>query len=150
MTIILIALTIVIGTLLPVQASLNSELTRLLRHPFLGAFISFFIGTITLSLIILFQRVPLGDLRRLSDIPLPYYFGGMLGALFVGSSIFLIPRLGPTVLMGAFVTGQLIGSVLIDHFGLFNLPVYSITPQRIIGIILLFTGLFLVIKKTAW
>ncbi len=149
MVFLLVVLTVMIGTLLPVQASLNAELTKLLKHPYLGAFISFFTGTLTLSLIILIQRAPVGDLKRLGSIPFHYYMGGMMGALFVGSSIFLIPRLGPTLMMASFVTGQLISSVIIDHYGWFNMPVYAITPQRIIGIILLFSGLLLVIKKTA-
>lgn len=35
-------LTVLIGTLLPVQAGLNAELTKILNHPILGALISFF------------------------------------------------------------------------------------------------------------
>jgi transporter family-2 protein len=149
MIFLLVAITVIIGTLLPVQASINAELTKFLRHPYLGAFISFFIGSVTLAVLILFNSTPLGDWRRLGEVPLQYYFGGVMGALFVGSSIFLIPRLGPTMMMAAFVTGQLVSSVVIDHYGWFNLPVYPVTPQRILGIILLFSGLLLVIKKTA-
>jgi bacterial/archaeal transporter family-2 protein len=149
MIFLLIALTVIIGTLLPVQASLNAELTKILKHPYLGAFISFFTGTLTLGVLIFFHQVPLGDLRRLGEVPIHYYLGGLMGALFVGSSIFLIPRLGPTMMMAAFVTGQLLSSVVIDHFGWFHVPVYPVTPQRIVGIILLFAGLLLVIKKTA-
>ncbi len=142
-------LTVCIAALLPVQAGLNAELTKILRHPFLGALISFAMGTITLTLIVLFQKTPVGDLRRLFSIPPPYYLGGMMGALFVGSSIYMIPRLGATTMMAAFVTGQLLSSIIIDHNGWFNLPVYPITPTRILGVILLFAGLFLVVKKTA-
>lgn len=142
-------LTVCIAALLPVQAGLNAELTKILKHPFLGALISFAMGTITLTLIILFQKTPVGDLRRLFSIPPQYYLGGMMGALFVGSSIYMIPRLGATTMMAAFVTGQLLSSIVIDHHGWFNLPVYPVTTTRILGIILLFGGLFLVVKKTA-
>lgn len=145
----LIILTVLIGTLLPVQAGLNAELTKILKHPFLGAFLSFAIGTVTLASIILVQKAPLGDLKRLSDIPPYYYLGGMLGALFVGSSIYMIPRLGATTMMASFVVGQLVSSVIIDHKGWLNLPVYPVSPMRIVGIILLFAGLLLVVKKTA-
>lgn len=144
----LIILSVLIGTLLPVQAGLNAELTKILKNPFMGAFISFFTGTLTLGLILLFQKAPLGDLKRLAGIPPQYFLGGMMGALFVGSSIFLIPRMGATAMMAAFVTGQLLSSIIIDHNGWLHLPVYAITPQRIAGIILLFVGLLLVVKKT--
>lgn len=145
----LVLLTVLIGTLLPVQAGLNAELTKILKHPFLGAFISFAMGALTLALIIIVQRAPVGDLKRIFSIPPQYFLGGMMGALFVGSSIFMIPRLGATTMMAAFVVGQLISSVIIDHNGWFNLPTYSVTPVRIVGIILLFSGLWLVVKKTA-
>lgn len=142
-------LTVLIGTLLPVQAGLNAELTKILKHPLLGAFISFTMGALTLAILILFQKTSLGDLRRLTSIPPYYYLGGMMGALFVGSSIFMIPRLGATTMMAAFVTGQLVSSVIVDHNGWFNLPVYQVTTSRIIGIVLLFAGLLLVVKKSA-
>lgn len=142
-------LTLLIGTLLPVQAGLNAELTKILKHPFLGAFISFSMGAITLATIIVFQKTPVGDLKRLLSIPPYFYLGGVMGALFVGSSIYMFPRLGATTMMTAFVIGQLLSSVIIDHYGWFNLPTYHVTPMRIAGIILLFAGLFLVVRKPA-
>lgn len=147
MLFLLVAATILIGTLLPVQAGLNAELTRTLQHPFAGAFISFFTGALVLGVIILIHPAPVGDLRRLTTLSPQYFLGGALGALFVGSSIFLFPRIGATTMMAAFVTGQLISSVIMDHNGWLGLPVYQVNWVRIIGIILLFSGLFLVVKK---
>lgn len=149
MIFVLVAVTVLIATLLPMQAGLNAELTRTLKHPLLGAFISFSIGALTLAIVMVFEKSPIGDLKRLLSIPPQYYLGGAMGALFVGCSIFMIPRLGATTMMAAFVTGQLISSVIIDHFGLFNLPVYQVSLQRVFGLILLFCGVFLVVKKTA-
>lgn len=149
MIFLLILLTVLIGTLMPVQAGLNAELTKILKHPFLGALISFATGTLVLGLIVLTQRVPVGDLRRFTHIPPQYFLGGIMGALFVGSSIFLIPRLGATTMMSAYVVGQLLMAVVIDHYGWLGVPSYPVQPQRILGIILLFVGLFLVVKKAA-
>lgn len=145
----LIAVTVLIATLLPMQAGINAELTRTLKHPLMGAFISFAIGSITLAIAMFFEKSPIGDLKRLLQIPPQLYIGGAMGALFVGCSIFMIPRLGATTMMACFVTGQLLSSIVIDHNGWFNLPVYAITPQRIVGVALLFAGVFLVVKKSA-
>jgi transporter family-2 protein len=82
-------------------------------------------------------------------VPPHLFFGGVLGALFVGSSVFFIPKMGATSMIAAYITGQLIGSVLMDHFGLFGLSVFPITLTRLAGLFLLFVGLFLVIKKSA-
>jgi bacterial/archaeal transporter family-2 protein len=138
---------VLIGSMMPIQAGINAELTRLLKHPYLGALVSFLIGTLTLTLLSLFHGLPLGELKRLTQAPPSLFLGGLLGALFVGSSIFLIPRLGATPMIAAFVTGQLMMSVCIDHYGLLGLPVTPITLTRLVGVALLFTGLMLVLRK---
>jgi transporter family-2 protein len=50
-------------------------------------------------------------------------------------------------MIGAFITGQLLGSVIIDHYGIFGFQIYPINFSRIVGVILLFAGLLLVVKK---
>jgi bacterial/archaeal transporter family-2 protein len=144
-TLILIA--VVIGALMPVQASINAELTRFVKHPYLGALISFSVGTMALSLCTLFQGIPLEEIKKLPSASPHLFIGGVLGALFVGSSIFLIPRMGATSMIAAFITGQLIMSVIIDHYGLLGLSSHPLNLTRIMGIFLLFVGLLLVIKK---
>jgi transporter family-2 protein len=149
MMFILILLAVAIGTLMPVQAGINAELTRFLNNPFMGALISFATGAIILTIFTLSKGLPLEELKRVGSASPHLFLGGLLGALFVGSSIFFIPKMGATTMIAAYVTGQLLGSVLMDHFGLFNLPVIQINFTRAIGIILLFSGLFLVVKKSA-
>jgi transporter family-2 protein len=135
-----------IGTLMPLQAGLNAELTRTLKHPFLGAFLSLSIGAILVSILVLLNG-GLQELKRLPETPPHLFLGGILGALFVGSSLFLIPRMGATAMVGAFITGQLLGSVLIDHYGFLGLTPHPLNFSRLIGVLLLFAGLLLVVKK---
>lgn len=140
-------LAIVLGTLMPIQAGINAELTRVVQHPYLGAFISFATGSIALGAIVLLQGSPIEEAKRLLTAP-PYLFlGGILGALFVGSSIFLIPKMGATAMIASFVTGQLLMSVMMDHFGWLGVPVNEVSLTRMIGVVLLFLGIFLVMKK---
>lgn len=149
MVYVLLLLAVIIGSLMPIQASINAELTRVLKNPYLGAFISFCMGTLALTIICLIQGNFLQDLKRLT-LASPYHFvGGLFGALFVGSSIMLIPKLGATTLMASFVTGQLLMSLVLDHYGWFGVTAQSISFQRVAGVILLFTGLLLIVKKAA-
>lgn len=146
---ILLLIAVAIGSLMPIQASINAELTKLLKNPFLGAFISFFMGTFTLLIVSLIQGNFLTDIKKIT-LASPYHFlGGIFGALFVGSSIILIPKLGATTLMAAFVTGQLLMSLVLDHYGWFGIGAQPISLQRVFGVILLFTGLLLIVKKAA-
>ena len=149
MIFILVVVTVLIGALMPFQAGINAELGRHLKPPYLGAFISFLTGTLVLSGLILYHKVPITELKRVFSVHPVYLLGGLMGALFVGSSIFLIPRVGATTMIASFVVGQLLMSVVIDHFGWLGLMSYPVTSTRILGIFLLFLGLFLVIKKTA-
>lgn len=149
MIFIYILVAIIIGSMMPVQAAINAELTRLVRHPYLGALISFTIGTLALGIMVIMQGLPIAELKRLSSASPHLFIGGVLGALFVGSSIFLIPKMGATTMIAAFVTGQLLMSVCIDHYGLLGIPVNQVSITRIVGIILLFIGLLLVVRKNA-
>src|SRR5690606_24636615 len=113
---------IVIGTLMPLQAGLNAELTRNLSHPYLGAFVSLVVGAVAMGSILLFTD-GFTNIKKLSLAPPHLFLGGILGAIFVTSSMFLIPKMGATGMIAAFITGQLLGSVIIDHFGFLGVPV---------------------------
>jgi transporter family-2 protein len=143
-----ILIAIVIGILMPVQAGLNAELGRHLGHPYLSALTSLTIGAIAVSGLVFFNEGFAG-LKNLTQAQPHLFLGGVLGALFVGSSLILIPRMGATAMVGAFITGQLLGSVIIDHLGLFGLRPYALNYSRLFGIFLLFAGLFLVVRKSA-
>lgn len=149
MIMFLILAAVAIGALMPVQASINAELSRLIQNPFMGALISFAFGTLALGLVVLSRGIPQEEIKRLVHAPPHLFIGGVLGALFVGSSIFLIPKLGATTMIGAFVTGQLLMSLAIDHFALFGVPHNPISLTRTLGVFLLFSGLLLVIRKAA-
>lgn len=137
----------IVGALMPVQAVINTELTNRLNHPFLGALCNFMVGAFVLLLISLTQPLPWGELKRIGSFPPHLFLGGVLGATFVGSSIFFIPRIGATAMIASFVSGQLLMSVLLDKTGWLGLEPIPIAPSRIFGLLLLFAGLALVLKK---
>lgn len=149
MIMFLILAAVVIGAMMPIQASINAELSRLIQNPFMGGLISFMFGTLALGIIVLSRGIPVEEFKKLVHAPPHLFVGGVLGALFVGSSIFLIPKLGATTMIGAFITGQLLMSLAIDHFGLFGVPQNAISLTRTLGVFLLFAGLLLVIRKAS-
>jgi bacterial/archaeal transporter family-2 protein len=70
--------------------------------------------------------------------------GGLLGAFFVCASIILTPRLGAATTVGVFLTGQVVASIAIDHFGLLGVPVQSASLPRIGGALLIVMGVVIV------
>ena len=70
--------------------------------------------------------------------------GGIFGAIFIGSSILLVPRLGAATFIALLVTGQLLGALAFDHFGLFGVPIHEIGLTRLVGAGLLIAGVVLI------
>lgn len=139
-------LALAVGCLLPIQASLNAKLGGFLKAPIMAALVNFMVGGFILLLIILGTRTPNNLLLAAKEAPIYAWIGGLMGATFVGSIIFLIPRLGAALSFGLIVAGQLVFSMVIDHFGMFGIPVQPINWGRAFGVALILTGV-LVIQK---
>jgi hypothetical protein len=58
-------------------------------------------------------------------------------------TIVALPSMSSATIIGAAIFGQLIASMVIDHFGWFNVPVVPINTSRIIGAVLLLIGAIL-------
>lgn len=135
-----------IGIAFAVQTSINAGLARGVGSSVLAALISFgvgFAGLTALSLVTgQFQNVAFGNFRNV-----PFWMwvsGGLLGASIVFGSLFLVPRIGVAALAAFIIGGQLAAAAIIDHFGLFGVPMHEIGLPRIAGLVLLFAGALLV------
>lgn len=141
---ILIALAILAGIAIPVQGALNTRLSGVLDSPILSAFFSFAVGTVALFIYVLLSGAPLGNFSSIKNAPPSALTGGLIGAFFVASTIMLIPRLGVAVTFGIVVAGQMIFSVVIDHFGLLGSPIRSVSLARVGGILLITVGAIII------
>jgi transporter family-2 protein len=103
-------------------------------------------GTVALLILSVTQSASFGELKRIPSLPPYMLLGGLMGATFVGASIALIPKLGATTMIAAFVTGQLLMSLVIDHYGFLGLAHHPINLIRLAGVVLLFVGLILILK----
>jgi transporter family-2 protein len=56
----------------------------------------------------------------------------------------LAPRLGAATLVAALVAGQMVASLLIDHYGWVGFAVHPVNPVRILGAALVVGGVVLV------
>ncbi len=137
-----------VGAFLPVQAGVNMQLTKWFNHPVQGAFISFAVGMLTLLLIAIvgsmsgLMKTP--SLGQVSQAPWWMWTGGILGAGFVAGAIILAPRLGATTMAGWIIAGQLVTSLLVDHYGWLGFPPHSIGWARIVGVACLMAGVLLI------
>ncbi|WP_299578181.1 DMT family transporter [uncultured Sunxiuqinia sp.] len=144
MKIIYTLIVLLIGCLLAIQGSINTQLTTFLKHPLQGALVNFLVGFICLVGFNLILKTQTPDWGQLKIAPWYLFAGGMLGAIFVSSVIFFIPKIGVSTVLAASIAGQLVAASIIDHFGYFGLAVHPISAGRIAGILLLLGGIFLI------
>ena len=93
--------------------------------------------------------IPNGGLPSSGDVsnaPWCVWTGGLLGAFYVFASVILTPRLGAATTVALILTGQVLASIAIDHFGLFRAAAQGATPLRLLGAILTVAGFFFVQK----
>lgn len=143
---LLIAAALAAGALMPIQGSLNARLGRVLPNPFQSSLTNFVVGALVLAVLCLAVRAPWPMPSALAAIPPRLYLGGVLGAIFVSTVLILVPRIGVLNVLASAVVGQLLVSILIDHFGWFDVPVQPVSFTRVAGALSLVGGLFLIQK----
>lgn len=132
------------GAMMPTQAATNNKMATFVDSPVLAAFISFLVGTIALLVYLLLTGVPLTNVAAVREAPAIAWVGGLLGAFFVAASVTLVPRLGVALTFSLIIAGQMIVTLVIDHFGLLGLDVKPVNWLRIAGIILITGGVGLI------
>jgi bacterial/archaeal transporter family-2 protein len=143
----LMIITFFVGTIIPVQAILNSRLGKQTGGALMGALMSFLTGTICLvilNLIVNGQAVI--NLRQSATGPWYIWLGGLIGAIFVGYITWVNQQQGVALTFALVVAGQIFISLMIDHFGLFGSAIRTITLEKIIGAGLIIGGIILIKK----
>jgi bacterial/archaeal transporter family-2 protein len=142
-----IGATVVAGAFIATQAPINATLGKAIGSPFAAAAISFAVGTAALVAITLlfaggFGGVG-GGVRGLSWV---YLTGGFLGAVYVTTALITVSTLGAGAVTAATVCGQLVTALAIDRFGLLGLDGRPLTVSRLLGVVLLVAGTFLIVR----
>ena len=129
------------GACIALQASANGMFRRNLDDPWYAAFFSICgTGLTALALMLLF-RPTAPPMEAVRSTQWWNWVGGPLGAMIVLAGAALTPRLGAAAFIGFVVGGQLLCSVLLDHFALMGLPEQSITWGRAAGAGLVVAGM---------
>ena len=142
--ILFLLLALAAGVLLPVQAGLNAQLRSALGSPIAAAFISFLVGTLALAAATVLFRVSFTVSRAWAVTHPVQWSGGMIGAVYVLAAVVLAPKLGAGTLVAAVVAGQMVISLLLDHYGLIGFPVHGLSPARLTGAVLVIVGVILI------
>lgn len=140
-------LALLTGALIPIQAATNASFSKSIGNPFITGLMVFIVGLTIMFLIVVFARVSVPTAAQLAAAPKSGYLGGLIVAIYVTMITILAPRIGVASAIGLIVTGQILCSVIIDHFGLFNVLTRPIDLMRAGGIVFMCVGVYLVMKK---
>ncbi|MFD1806982.1 DMT family transporter [Pasteurella oralis] len=130
------------GVALASQAAINSQLAKAMGdEPLIATFISFGTGALLLLVISSIKTDLLTQLATVTQHSWWKFIGGSLGVLVVFTTILLSPKMGITNMLFFIIVGQLIMAMIIDHYGLINMPVREVNIFKLIGLAIVGIGL---------
>lgn len=130
------------GILGAMQSPTNASLAKLIGN-WEGTFISFFVGTLALILVVLIKNK--GRLKTMKNVGIKPWMmiGGSYGVLGIFLNLYTVQFLGTTLLVSCTMIGQLSAGLIIDTFGLIQTKKVKINFIRIFGIIVIAIGILL-------
>jgi len=139
-------LAFLVGAGLVVQVALNMTISKAVGSAPLAALANFVVGTAVIALLLLAFRVELPAREQWAAVPWWAWLGGTLGAAYVATATFTGPRLGALLLLALTVGGQMIASMIVDHYGLLGFAREPLDASRVLGAVLLCVGIFLIAR----
>lgn len=133
------------GAMMPTQAATNNKMAEAVGSPVLAAFLSFLVGTIALLVYAVATGEGIANVASARTAPAIAWAGGF-SAFFVTSAVILVPRLGVAMTFSLVIAGQMIVTLVIDHFGLLGTPVKEVSVVRVAGILLITAGVVIIRK----
>jgi len=126
------------------QFGVNSQLRGVAGGHVAAAALSFIVANVALVALTLALNGGLPSFGEVANAPWWVWTGGLLGAFYVFASVILTPRLGAATTVALIATGQVLASIIIDHFGPFRVAAQEATPLRLLSAILIVSGVFFV------
>lgn len=147
MKVLFYLLPLLAGVAMTIQSGINAQLRATINHPILAAFISFASGTIVLAGMLFLSKQAIPSLSVYPNISWYKFTGGLLGVFVVTVALLSVQEIGAANMFVLIIAGQLLTAVLMDHFGVLGMKESPVTLQKMVGILCLIAGAWLVNKK---
>ena len=138
----LYGLTMLLGVVLTVHLAMNGKVGVALNNPRVGNAVFWCIGAVGAVLIGAtgWQAGALGGLRAVHPVLLT---AGLMGASLVFAIAWLIPQIGAGPMTFALLAGQIVGGMVLSHFGWLGSPVQPVSMTNGIGALVMLGGVYL-------
>lgn len=138
------AVALMAGAAVPFQAASNAALGRSLGHPLWATLSSLAVRVLVVVPLMLVMRVPAPAFGAAVQGPGWLWLGGVAGVAYITAALVLTPKLGAASFIISVIAGQMLASLLIDHFGLMGLAPRPAGMGRVVGIALILLGMVIV------
>jgi transporter family-2 protein len=135
-----------VGALSAFQPLVNARLAYRVGGVLPAAAVSFAVGALAL-LVVVYATGRGGGLRGAGAGPWWELSGGLIGAMYVASTILVFPRIGTAAGMAALIAAQLTAGLLLDRAGAFGFRQIDLDWRRLLGVALLLAGAALIYRK---
>ena len=134
--------TMFLGVMLTVHLSMNGKVGAVLNNPRVGNAMFWCIGAATALLLGLsgWQSGALSGLKGLNPL---LFTAGAIGACLVFAIAWLIPQIGAGPMTLNLLAGQIVGAMVLSHFGWLGSPVQPISVMSVVGAVVMFAGVVL-------
>lgn len=130
------------GLGITLQTTLNAQLAKGIGgDPVAAALFSFTVGAVCVGVYSLVRGEIIPSLIAISTQPWWSLLGGILGSCALLSYVVLAPRIGLSALLGLAIAGQILSSLMIDHFGLLGATERPVSWIKLAGTVIMLVGL---------
>ncbi len=142
MKIHLYLMTILLGVVLAVHLAMNGRVGSVLQNARVGNALFWCIGALG-AVAIGLSGWKSGALDPLKQVHPALLTAGILGACLVFAIAWLIPQVGAGSVMITLLAGQVLGGLILSHYGWLGSPVQPITLGKIVGVLVMIGGVAL-------
>lgn len=139
----LIAVAVTGGVAVAVQAQMMGVLDKGVGT-LEAVFITYGSGALLVGLVMLAVRG--GNLSAWQGVPGYALLSGIFGLVIVGAIGFSAPRLGLVAAMTVIVAAQFLTGAVLEHYGLLGAATRTFEPSRLLGIVCLLGGTWLLVR----
>jgi transporter family-2 protein len=141
------ALTIFLGIILAVHLAMNGKVGAAIGNPRVANALFWCIGALG-AVLIGATGWQSGALTGVKDVHPALLTAGLMGACLVFAIAWLVPQVGASFVMIALIGGQVLGGMVLSHFGWLGSPRQPVSTINLLGAAVMIGGILLATKTT--
>jgi len=130
---------VLLGVLIAIMTMFNGCLSNATGN-FISTVIIHIIGLFSIIVVLLIRK---SKIKIQKGIPFYLYSAGAIGVFTVLFSNLSFSAFGVSITLSLGLLGQTLSSIIIDHFGLLGMKVIKFQKKKIIGLIFITFGIFI-------